>query len=454
MKLGVVILAAGRGTRMRSARPKVLHTLGGRPLLAHVLATARALRPARIAVVYGHGGDQVPEAFAGESDLAWIEQAEQLGTGHAVQQALSAVEDTDRVLILFGDVPLITPATLTDLIAVAADAPLALLTLELPDPTGYGRIVRAGDGTVERIVEQRDAGPAERAIREVNSGIMAVEHSRLVSWIERLENDNTQKEYYLTDIVASAVADGATVQTVSVPDAEEVMGINDRAQLARLERRFQRRQAEQLMLGGVTLSDPDRFDLRGSLTFGEDVEIDLNVLLEGEVVLGDGVRVGAHSVIRNCRIAAGTEIREHCVIENADIGPKCMIGPFARIRPGTELAAAVQIGNFVEIKKSQVGGGSKINHLSYIGDSTVGADVNIGAGTITCNYDGANKHRTVIGDRAFIGSDTQLVAPVTVGAGATIGAGSTITSDAPPEMLTLSRNKQVTLKGWQRPEKK
>lgn len=454
MKLGVVILAAGRGTRMRSARPKVLHTLGGRPLLAHVVATARTLNPARIAVVYGHGGERVPAAFGGEGDLTWVEQTEQLGTGHAVQQALSSVEDTERLLILFGDVPLITPATLTALIAAAADTPLVLLTLELSDPAGYGRIVRARDGAVERIVEQRDADPEELAIREVNSGIMVIECSRLADWIERLENENAQQEYYLTDIVALAVADGEKVQAVTAPDADEVMGINDRTQLAYLERRFQRRQAERLMLGGVTLLDPERFDLRGNLIAGEDVEIDLNVLLEGEVVLGDNVRIGAHSVVRNCRIAAGTEIREHCVIENAVIGPDCIIGPFARIRPETELAAAVHIGNFVEIKKSQVGEGSKINHLSYVGDSTVGADVNIGAGTITCNYDGANKHRTVIEDRAFIGSDTQLVAPVTVGAGATIGAGSTITRDAPPETLTLSRNKQISLQGWQRPEKK
>jgi bifunctional UDP-N-acetylglucosamine pyrophosphorylase/glucosamine-1-phosphate N-acetyltransferase len=452
MKLGVVILAAGQGTRMRSSLPKVLHTLAGRPLLQHVISTAKALDPEQILVVYGHGGEQVPAVFA-EQDLTWVEQAEQLGTGHAVEQALPALQDVERVLVLYGDVPLTEVATLSGLIGAAADTDLALLTVELQNPTGYGRIVRAENGSIQRIVEQKDATQEELAIREINTGILIVDRSRLQQWIGQLENDNAQGEFYLTDIVETAVREGVEVHSAQPAVFDEVKGVNDKLQLAELERYYQQRQAEQLMRQGVSLRDPARFDLRGSLSVGQDVEIDINVLLEGEVSLGDGVRIGANTVIRNSSIEAHTQILENCVIEEATIGRECQIGPFTRIRPDTVLAGNVRLGNFVEIKKSQVGEGSKVNHLSYVGDASVGKSVNIGAGTITCNYDGANKHKTVIGDNAFIGSDTQLIAPVEGGAGATIGAGSTITQDAPPETLSLSRAKQMSLKGWRRPVK-
>jgi bifunctional UDP-N-acetylglucosamine pyrophosphorylase/glucosamine-1-phosphate N-acetyltransferase len=453
MKLGVVILAAGQGTRMRSSLPKVLHTLAGRPLLQHVISTAKALDPEQVVVVYGHGGEQVPAAFP-DHGLTWVEQAEQLGTGHAVEQALPALKEVDRVLVLYGDVPLTRESTLSTLVAAVADTDLALLTVELENPTGYGRIVRTEAGAVQRIVEQKDATPEELAIREINTGILVVDRPRLEQWIEQLENNNAQGEFYLTDIVEAAVKEGVEVHSAQPEEFDEVKGVNDRVQLAELERHYQQWQAEQVMRQGVSLRDPARFDLRGSLSVGQDVEIDINVLLEGEVSLGDGVRVGANTVIRNSTVAADTQIKENCVIEEATIGRECRIGPFARIRPETALAGGVHIGNFVEVKKSEVDEGSKINHLSYVGDSSVGKSVNIGAGTITCNYDGANKHRTVIGDNAFIGSDTQLVAPVEVGAGATIGAGSTITQNAPPETLSLSRSKQMSLKGWRRPVKK
>ncbi len=453
MKLGVVVLAAGQGTRMRSTLPKVLHRLADRPLLGHVLDTARALAPERIVVVYGHGGELVPATQAAP-DLVWIEQAEQLGTGHAVAQALPALDGLDRVLVLYGDVPLIGADTLRDLIQAGSDTDLALLTARLDDPTGYGRIVRDPQRRVERIVEQKDASPEERAITEINTGFLVATRERLAAWLSRVGNRNAQGEYYLTDIVALAAAEGVEVHTAQPAEPDETLGVNDRLQLAYLERRYQQAQAQRLMREGVTLRDPARFDLRGRLTAGRDVEIDINVLVEGEVSLGNGVVIGAGSVIRNSRIGDGVRIKEHCVIEDADIGPGCQIGPFARIRPDTRLADQVHIGNFVEIKKSEVGSGSKINHLSYVGDTTVGQGVNIGAGTITCNYDGANKHRTEIGDHAFIGSDTQLVAPVKVGAGATIGAGSTITSDTPPDTLTLSRAEQRSIRGWRRPVKK
>jgi bifunctional UDP-N-acetylglucosamine pyrophosphorylase/glucosamine-1-phosphate N-acetyltransferase len=453
MKLGVVILAAGQGTRMRSSLPKVLHKLAGRPLLQHVISTAGALEPEQIVVVYGHGGEQVPAAFSADG-LTWVEQAEQLGTGHAVEQALPALKDADRVLVLYGDVPLTEVSTLSALIDAAADTDLALLTVELENPTGYGRIVRAQNGSVQRIVEQKDAAPEELAIREINTGILVADRARLEQWIERLENDNAQGEFYLTDIVEAAVKEGIEVRSAQPADFDEVKGVNDRMQLAELERHYQRRQAQQLMRQGVTLRDPARFDLRGTLSVGQDVEIDINVLLEGDISLGDGVRIGANTVIRNSSIAADTQINENCVIEQATIGQKCLIGPFTRMRPNAVLAESVRIGNFVEVNKSNIREGSKTNHLSYVGDTSVGKAVNIGAGTITCNYDGANKHQTIIGDNAFIGSDTQLVAPVEVGAGATIGAGSTITQNAPPETLSLSRSKQVSLKGWRRPVKK
>jgi bifunctional UDP-N-acetylglucosamine pyrophosphorylase/glucosamine-1-phosphate N-acetyltransferase len=437
---------------MKSALPKVLHPLADRPLLAHVIATVRRLGALRIAVVYGHGGEQVPDTIS-DADLVWAEQAEQLGTGHAVEQALPAMAGMDRVLVLYGDVPLTSMDTLARLIRSGENTVLSLLTVTLEQPAGYGRIVRDEEGRIQRIVEQKDASEQELVIDEINTGILVADRSRLQGWLERLDNDNAQGEFYLTDIVAMAVADGVDVHSARPADRYEVMGVNDRLQLAELERHYQRVQAERLMREGVSLRDPARFDLRGSLTVGTDVEIDINVLIEGTVSLGNRVRIGANTVIRNSHIAEGVEILENCVIEDASVGQGSRIGPFSRIRPETELAAQVHIGNFVEIKKSSVGKGSKINHLSYVGDTSVGQRVNIGAGTITCNYDGANKYRTLIGDDAFIGSDTQLVAPVEVGAGATIGAGSTITRDAPAETLTLSRAKQTSHQGWKRPVK-
>jgi len=451
--VSIVVLAAGQGTRMRSDRPKVLHPLGGRPLLAHVIATAQALAPEAIHVVYGHGGDRVPAAFADSQGLAWVEQADQLGTGHAVQQALPTLPDDHAVLILYGDVPLITAETLERVIAAAGDA-LGLLVAHFDDPRGYGRIVRDESGAVVRIVEEKDASELERHIKECNTGILAVGAQRLRAWLAGLSNANAQGEYYLTDVIEMAVAEGVAVNTVHPNRREEILGVNDKAQLADLERRFQRRQAERLLTEGVTLIDPARLDIRGEVSVGRDVSIDVNVVLEGRVVLGDGVRIGANAVLRDCELDAGTRVLPMSLIERARVGRDCRIGPFARIRPGTALADSVHVGNFVEVKNSQVEAGSKINHLSYIGDAGVGRDVNVGAGTITCNYDGANKHRTVIGDNVFIGSDTQLVAPVSVGDGATIGAGSTITRDVPPTELTLSRSKQQTVKGWKRPVKK
>lgn len=451
--LSVVILAAGEGSRMRSRLPKVLHPLAGRPLLGHVIDAARALAARRIVVVHGHGGDRVQEAFP-DTDLGWAEQAEQLGTGHAVAQALPLLGVDETVLILYGDVPLIAPETLERLLAACAGNHLALLTVELDDPAGYGRILRDTGGNVTGIVEEKDATPEQRAIREVNTGIMALPAGLLGLWLPRLGNDNAQGEYYLTDLIAMAVEEGVAVQVGGPAAVEEVLGVNTRAQLARLERAFQRRQAEALMAAGVTLLDPARFDVRGKLTAGRDVVIDVNVVIEGEVELGEGVYVGPGCVLRDCVIGEGVEIRAHSVIESAAVGAGSRVGPFARLRPGAELAAGVHVGNFVEIKQSRVGEGSKINHLAYVGDSDIGRGVNIGAGTITCNYDGAHKHRTVIGDRVFVGSDTQLVAPVSVGDDATIGAGSTITRDVPPGGLTLSRAPQRTVSGWKRPVKK
>jgi len=452
MKLSILILAAGQGTRMRSELPKVLHPLAGRPLLAHVLETAKSLEPHAIQVVYGHGGEQVRTALA-EQPVQWIEQAEQLGTGHAVQQAMPRIADDALVLVLYGDVPLTVPHTLRTLVSRAGTDRLALLTVALDDPTGYGRIVRAADGRVVRIIEHKDATDEQRRIREINTGILAVPAAPLRRWLQALGNDNSQGEYYLTDIIEMAVADGVEVVTAAPASEAEVMGINDKLQLAELERVYQRRQADDLMRAGATLMDPARFDLRGHLKVGADVVIDINAVFEGDVVLGDRVRIGPNAVIRDSRIDADVEVFANTVIEQAVIGAGSRIGPFARIRPETELAERVHVGNFVEIKKSGVAAGSKINHLSYVGDTTIGSGVNIGAGTITCNYDGANKHRTVIEDDVFVGSDTQLVAPVTVGKGATIGAGSTITRDVPPGELTLSRTPQTTVSGWTRPTK-
>lgn len=453
MNLSVIILAAGQGTRMRSKLPKVLHAVGGQPMLAHVVRTARALEPKAVHVVYGHGGEQVRAALHA-LPVQWVEQAQQLGTGHAVAQALPQVTDDQTVLVLYGDVPLTGADTLQRLLAAAWDGALGLLTAHLDDPTGYGRIIRDAEGGVVAIVEHKDANDAQRAINEINTGMLAVSAGRLRQWLAALDNKNSQGEFYLTDVIAMAVRDGMRVQTVHPATIAEIMGINNRAQLAELERVYQRRRAEQLMLQGVTLRDPARFDVRGELEAGRDVVIDVNVVCEGKVILGDDVAIGPNCYLRDISIADGVVVHANSVIEEASIGAGARIGPFARIRPGTVLAADVHIGNFVEVKKSDIGQGSKVNHLSYVGDTTIGRRVNVGAGTITCNYDGANKHRTVIEDDAFIGSDTQLIAPVTVGAGATIGAGSTIAKDAPPGELTLSRTPQQTRRGWKRPVKK
>ena len=455
--LSVVVLAAGQGTRMKSSLPKVLHTIAGQPLLVHVINDALELAAVDIHVVFGHGGDQVQAALA-DFNVSWVEQAEQLGTGHAVEQALPAIPDDHLVLLLYGDVPLITVETLKRLIAVSVlengDDALALLTATLDDPTGYGRIVRDNAGNVLAIVEQKDASPEQLAIDEINTGMLAVKGALLKKWIKQLDNNNAQGEYYLTDIVGLAVSDGVTVSTANPTERCEIEGVNNKRQLAELERAFQLRQARVLMDEGLTLRDPARFDLRGELSIGRDVVIDVNVLIEGHVELADGVVIGPNCILKNVRIGRGTQIQANSLLEDSVVGEHCDIGPYARLRPQTQLADKVKVGNFVEIKKSEIAEGSKVNHLSYVGDTTMGANVNVGAGTITCNYDGANKHQTIIGDNVFIGSDTQLVAPVTIADGATIGAGSTITHDAVANELTLSRSKQVCVPGWHRPKKK
>ncbi|BAU50423.1 glucosamine-1-phosphate N-acetyltransferase [Sulfurifustis variabilis] len=451
--LEIVVLAAGKGTRMRSDRPKVLHDLAGRPLLHYVLETARALAPRAIHVVYGHGGERVREACPGE-DVRWVLQAEQNGTGHALRQALPAIPDAATVLVLYGDVPLIRRETLQTLVEAAGGSGVSLLTVTLDDPAGYGRIVRDGNGRIERIVERKDASAAELALHEVNTGFMAAPAARLKGWIARLTNHNAQGEYYLTDIIGMAAGDGLTIAAREPSAPWETLGVNSKAELAQLERVHQHNQARTLMEQGVTVRDPARFDVRGSVAAGRDVEIDVNVVLEGRVVLGDGTRIGPNCYLRDVEIGAGTVVLPQSVLEESSVGRECRIGPFARLRPGTRLADHAHVGNFVEIKNAEVGEGSKINHLTYVGDARVGRDVNVGAGTITCNYDGANKHRTVIEDRAFIGSNTALVAPVTVGADATIGAGSVITRDAPAGQLTLTRAEQKTRPGWKRPTRK
>ncbi|ROO26915.1 glucosamine-1-phosphate N-acetyltransferase [Salinisphaera orenii MK-B5] len=452
MSLHIVVLAAGKGKRMNSALPKVLQPLGDRPLLKHVVESAQALDPARIHVVYGHGAEQVQSAL-GYLDVDWDFQAQQLGTGHAVMQAIDAVPDDARVLVLYGDVPLIRPGTLSHLVEAAGTDNLALLTVLLDDPAGYGRIKRGDDNRVVGIVEDKDASADERHIREVNTGLMCAQARHLRDWLSRLTNDNTQGEYYLTDCIAMAAADGVPVVAGQAGSVAETQGINDKRDLACAERMLQRRQADTLMAAGLTLRDPERFDLRGTLHAGRDTRIDIDAVIEGEVVLGDNVHIGPYCVLRNCTIGDHTQVLSHTVIEHAEIGARCQIGPFARLRPDTRLADRAKIGNFVETKKITLGQGSKVNHLSYVGDAEIGANVNVGAGVITCNYDGAHKHLTTIGDDAFIGSDVQLVAPVAVAAGATIGAGSTITKDAPAQQLTLSRARQVSLPGWQRPTK-
>ena len=450
--MNVVILAAGLGKRMRSDLPKVLHRLGGRPLLAHVLDTARELKAGKICVVYGHGGEAVREALDAP-DLVWVKQEPQLGTGHAVLQTLTFLDDGVPTLVLYGDVPLIGAATLSRLAEVAGTG-LAVLTEFLDDPTGYGRIVRDEDGSIRAIVEERDAAEDERAIDEINTGFIAAPTVALKRWLPALGNDNAQGEYYLTDIVRLAIGEGLPVATTQPDTGWEVLGVNSKVQLAELERIHQGRNALLLMESGVTLADPARIDVRGELDCGRDVTIDVNCVFEGRVVLGDGVEVGANCVLKNAVVGAGTRIAPFSHIEEAEAGRGCVIGPYARLRPGTRLADDVHVGNFVEVKNSRIGDGSKANRLAYVGDATVGRNVNVGAGTITCNYDGANKHRTVIEDDVFIGSDTQLVAPVTVGRGATLGAGTTLTQDAPPDKLTITRVKQLTVPGWKRPTKK
>ncbi len=449
--LHVVILAAGQGKRMHSALPKVLLPLAGKPLLSHVIATARELAPAQTHIVHGNRGEQVQAAFHGQSDLAWVHQVEQRGTGHAVQQALAEVPDVARVLVLYGDVPLIGAATLRPL--VEASAPLAMLAAELANPHGYGRVIRDAMGCVGAIVEETDCTPDQRAIHLVNTGILAADAQRLRTWVGSLEDANAQGELYLTDVFARAAAEGKPAGLFQCVDEIEAFGANDPWQLAQLERNYQLRQARQLCAAGVRLIDPQRFDLRGTLTCGTDVEIDADVVFEGAVELGDHVRIGPFNRIRDAKLAAGTVVNAHCDLDGIVTHGACTIGPFARLRPGAELAGGVHVGNFVEVKKTVIGENSKANHLSYLGDSQIGAGVNIGAGTITCNYDGVNKHRTVIGDGAFIGSNTALVAPVTVGKEATIGAGSTITRDAPAGELTVTRARQTSHPGWRRPEK-
>ena len=451
MGLSIVILAAGQGTRMRSRLPKVMQPLAGRPLLRHVVDTAMSLAADDVCIVYGHGGDRVKAAFAGD-ELRWALQAEQHGTGHAAQQAMPGTPDDNRVLILFGDVPLLRPETLEALIAKTGVDEMSVLTVDLADPTGYGRILRS-EGHVTGIVEQQDANEEERAIPEINTGVMFCPGKRLKGWLAALKSDNAQGEYYLTDVITMAVAHGVAVNGIKAADEEEVMGINDKRQLAVAERALQARLVAELMRDGVGFADPARVDIRGTLSCGTDVFIDVNAVFEGDVTLGDGVRVESNNLIRDSVIGPGSVVHSKCHIEGASTGADCELGPFARLRPGAELADKVKVGNFVEIKKSVVADGSKVNHLTYIGDTDIGTGVNVGAGTITCNYDGANKHRTVIGDDAFIGSGVNLVAPVEVGRGATIGAGSTITRSAPDGGLTLERSKQVTVKDWERPVK-
>lgn len=451
MKLGVVILAAGQGTRMKSSLPKVLHPLAAKPMLQHVIDAAKKLDPKSVVVVYGHAGEQVKSAIVSDDLLTWVEQAEQLGTGHAVQQAVPYLKDVDKVLILYGDVPLLEPQTLSKL--ANSDSALALLTIKLDDPSGYGRIVRNDYEQITAIVEQKDATDTQLKISEINTGIMAISQQELSTWLAGLENNNAQNEYYLTDVVSFAVNDGVSVLAVHPNSQAEVSGVNDRVQLARLEREYQKLQAEKLMREGVTIIDPTRLDVRGEVSIGQDSLIDVNVIFEGNVKLGRNVTIGANTVIKNTAIADDVSILENCVIEDAVIGSGSKVGPFSRIRPGTRLVGDNHIGNFVELKNALVQSGSKVNHLSYVGDSELGKKVNIGAGTITCNYDGAYKHKTIIGNNAFIGSNTALVAPVTVQDGATIGAGSVISKDAPAGKLTITRARQITIENWQRPTK-
>jgi len=452
VNINVVVLAAGKGTRMHSARPKVLHQLAGKPLLQHVLDTARQLTDRAIQLVIGHGADEVQQTIANQN-VNCVVQEQQLGTAHAVHQALPQLEHDAIALILFGDVPLVQVATLRTLLLQADANTMAVLTCVMKNPFGLGRIVRDSGGSIQCIVEEKDATPDQRAIHEINTGIMAIPVKRLQQWLPRIQSNNAQKEYYLTDVVALALAEGCRVLTSPSVDEKETAGINDRAQLAELERHYQLIAAARLMQAGVTLRDPARLDIRGSVQCGRDVEIDINVILEGSIELGSNVKIGPNCVLKNCKVGDYTEIAANSILEDSVIGKHCTVGPFARIRPGTELSDQAKIGNFVEIKKSKIGYHSKVNHLSYVGDSVLGQDVNIGAGTITCNYDGVNKFKTIIGDNVFIGSNTALVAPVTVASGATVGAGSVITKDVAEKQLAIARGRQSNLDGWQRPQK-
>ena len=451
MSTNVIILAAGKGTRMRSTLPKVLQPLAGRPLLGHVIETAKKLNAANIITIYGHGGNLVQQAFAQEN-VEWVEQAEQLGTGHAVKVTLPVLPTDGVSLILSGDVPCITEATLKKLLQASAETGIGIVTLTVDDATGYGRIVRK-NGKIQAIVEHKDANDEQRKIKEFNTGIYCVNNAKLHEWLPKLSNENAQGEYYLTDIIAMAIADGLSVASVEPELAFEVEGVNDRMQLATLEREFQNHQAKKLMQQGVHLIDPARFDLRGNLSVGQDVRIDINVIIEGDCEFGDQVEIGAGCVIKNTKIAAGTKVQPYSIFDNAVVGENAQIGPFSRLRPGAKLANDVHIGNFVEVKNSSIGLGSKANHFTYLGDAEVGAGSNIGAGTITCNYDGANKFKTIIGDSAFIGSNSSLVAPVNIGNGATVGAGSVITRDVAENSLAFERSKQVAKENYQRPEK-
>ncbi|WP_428356881.1 bifunctional UDP-N-acetylglucosamine diphosphorylase/glucosamine-1-phosphate N-acetyltransferase GlmU [Methyloprofundus sp.] len=454
MTVKTIILAAGQGTRMRSAMPKVLHKVAKRSLLQHVYDTSKLIDDNEVLIIYGHGGELVKQTLS-ELDAQWIEQKQQLGTGHAVLQAESMIENEDTVLILYGDVPLLAKQSIDSLLANVSAQSMGLLTVVLENPTGYGRIVRDESGQVRKIVEQKDASDQQQLITEVNTGILALKGGQLKSWVSRLENNNAQQEFYLTDVIEMAVNDGIAIKTSHPETVDEVLGVNNRKQLSHLERVYQAGQADKLMEQGVTLLDPARVDCRGSfVSLGQDISVDINVIFEGKNSIGNNVNIGANTMINNSVIGDNVEILANCVIDNAVVGAGSRIGPFARLRPLAELAEQVHVGNFVEIKKATVAKGSKINHLSYIGDATIGSQVNIGAGTITCNYDGVNKFRTVIEDGAFIGSDTQLIAPVTVGKNATIGAGSTITKNTPDDQLTLTRSKQISIQSWQRPVKK
>ncbi|AXE29484.1 UDP-N-acetylglucosamine diphosphorylase/glucosamine-1-phosphate N-acetyltransferase [Chromobacterium phragmitis] len=450
--LSIVILAAGKGKRMYSSMPKVLHPIGGEPMLARVIRTARGLNPSRLVVVYGHGGDQVRERI-GDGDIVWAEQAEQLGTGHALKMALPHLPADGKTLVLYGDVPLTKTGTLQRLID-AAGSGMAVLTDVLDDASGYGRMVRGADGKLKAIVEHKDCTPEQLAIREINTGMMALPNARLAGWLNALKNGNAQGEYYLTDVLELAVKDGVAVESASVDASWEAAGVNNKLQLAELERILQANQARALLEAGVTLADPARIDIRGEVTHGMDVSIDVGCVFEGAVALGDQVEIGAYCVLKNVKIAAGTKIAPYSHLEDAVVGEACKIGPYARLRPGAELAARVHIGNFVEVKKSKVGEGSKVNHLTYIGDAEIGRKVNVGAGSVTCNYDGVNKFKTVIGDDVFVGSGTLMVAPVTLEDGATIAAGSVVNKTAPAGQLTVARARQTSVPGWKRPQKK